>query len=338
MTLAVTAAAAIALSAGVPSALATDRILSPDEPRYVKDKRTTPETYERFAAKRKTMKATKAAPSVNAESVRKTPKPEKSKAPKPHETPPEAAKKASLATSTPVAKERVSSLHPEPPHAERAKKTTKGKKQTYDTANADVVQKTGSLSANVLLGSLATILFFNSTRDETFTVPDVATPESGPAGGHPEGATAPTSVAAAGQNAASAQGWIDAWSKARPSEDKMVEAETYAAESALANAKAAQAWIDAWMSTSSSEEEIAQSATYGEEAAAARAAEAQRWINAWVAQTPSFGIPAGSVAEAQRWIEEWEKNGEPANAAEKEEAKGFLKKFLEKLFGGFGKK
>ena len=41
-----------------------------------------------------------------------------------------------------------------------------------------------------------------------------------------------------------------------------------------------------------------------------------------------------SVEEAKEWIEDWEKKGKPTDEAEKEEAKGLLKK----LFGGFGKK
>ena len=92
---------------------------------------------------------------------------------------------------------------------------------------------------------------------------------------------------------------IDAINNIDTVEDKEEEASTYAAEAAEANAKAAQAWIDAWAATQA-----------------------------------SFGATAASVEEAKEWIENWEKEGKPTDEAEKEEAKGFLKK----LFGGFGKK
>ena len=200
----------------------------------------------------------------------------------------------------------------------------KEKKASYSSGNAETVKKTGGLSVNVLAGSLAAFLFFNSAKDDTFN----------PTASKPKAATTPKAGSDPAANAASAQGWIDAWSKNAPSQDKEEEASTYAAEAAEANAKAAQAWIDAWVNNASSESEIEQSAAYAAEAAAARAAEAQAWIDAWAATQASFGATAASVEEAKEWIENWEKEGKPTDEAEKEEAKGFLKK----LFGGFGKK
>ena len=314
VTLAVSAAAAFALGAGVPPALATDRILSPDEPGYLKDLRNNPAKYEAYAAAQEAIKSIpKAAPAVTATqtATKKAPK-----APKAAPAP-----KAAKAEKKPAAA-KPASLQPGPSKP-AAPAPAKEKKASYNSGNADVVKKTGGLSVNVLAGSVASLLFFNSTKDETFKpVTSKPKPLQPKAGSDPAA------------NAASAQGWIDAWSKNAPSQDKEEEASTYAAEAAEANAKAAQAWIDAWVTNGSSEAEIEQSAKYTEEAAAARAAEAQAWIDAWTAAQASIGATAASVEEAKEWIEDWEKKGKPTDEAEKEEAKGLLKK----LFGGFGKK
>jgi len=313
VTLAVSAAAAIALGAGVPPALATDRILSPDEPGYLKDLRNNPAKYEAYAAAQEAIKnIPKAAPAVTVKETATT------KAPKAPKAAP--APKAPKVEKKPAAA-KPPSLQPAPSKP-AAPAPAKEKKASYSSGNADVVKKTGGLSVNVLAGSVAAFLFFNSTKDETFS-PDTSKPK----------AVMPKAGSDPAANAASAQGWIDAWSKNAPSQDKEEEASTYAAEAAEANAKAAQAWIDAWVSNGSSEAEIEQSAKYAAEAAAARAAEAQAWIDAWAAQA-SFSATAASVEEAKEWIEDWEKKGKPTDEAEKEEAKGFLKK----LFGGFGKK
>ena len=320
VTLAVSAAAAFALGAGVPPALATDRILSPDEPGYLKDLRNNPAKYEAYAAAQETIKnIPKAAPAVTVQKNVTQKAPDAAKAAKAAKTP-----KAAKAEKKPAAA-KPASLQPGPSKKPAAPAPAKAKKATYNSGNADMVKKTGGLSVNVLAGSVATLLFLNSTKDETFNpVTSKPKPLRPKAGSDPAA------------NAASAQSWIDAWSKSSPSQDKEEEASTYAAEAAEANAKAAQAWIDAWVSNGSSESEIEQSAKYAEEAAAARAAEAQAWIDAWTAAQVSIGATAASVEEAKEWIENWEKKGKgkPIDKAEKEEAKGFLKK----LFGGFGKK
>ena len=315
VTLAVSAAVALALGADVPPALATDRILSPDEPGYLKDLRNNPAKYEAYAAAQEAIKSIpKTAPAVTATqtATKKAPKAPKA-APEP---------KAPKAAKKPVAA-KPASLQPGPSKP-AAPAPAKEKKASYSSGNAETVKKTGGLSVNVLAGSLAAFLFFNSAKDDTFN----------PTASKPKAATTPKAGSDPAANAASAQGWIDAWSKNAPSQDKEEEASTYAAEAAEANAKAAQAWIDAWVNNASSESEIEQSAAYAAEAAAARAAEAQAWIDAWAATQASFGATAASVEEAKEWIEDWEKKGKPTDEAEKEEAKGFLKK----LFGGFGKK
>jgi hypothetical protein len=315
VTLAVSAAVAVALGADVPPALATDRILSPDEPGYLKDLRNNPAKYEAYAAAQEAIKSIpKTAPAVTATqtATKKAPKAPKA-APEP---------KAPKAAKKPVAA-KPASLQPGPSKP-AAPAPAKEKKASYSSGNAETVKKTGGLSVNVLAGSLAAFLFFNSAKDDTFN----------PTASKPKAATTPKAGSDPAANAASAQGWIDAWSKNAPSQDKEEEASTYAAEAAEANAKAAQAWIDAWVNNASSESEIEQSAAYAAEAAAARAAEAQAWIDAWAATQASFGATAASVEEAKEWIENWEKEGKPTDEAEKEEAKGFLNK----LFGGFGKK
>ena len=83
VTLAVSAAVAIALGADVPPALATDRILSPDEPGYLKDLRNNPAKYEAYAAAQEAIKSIpKTAPAVTATQTATKKAPKAPKAPK----------------------------------------------------------------------------------------------------------------------------------------------------------------------------------------------------------------------------------------------------------------
>lgn len=280
MALAVSTAAVITLGAGVSPSFAIDRILSPEEPGYLKDLRANPAKYEAFAqAQDAIANLPKSAPAVAVA---------KKAAPKAAKT----VKASPKAASAPKAVVKVA---PKPPSLQPPKGSvnnvapSKQKKAKYDSGNAAVEKKAfGGLSGSVLVGSLATALFFASTKDEEFS-PTTSKPKAVKTQAKPK----PNAAAAAAANAKEAQAWIDASNNAKeaqewinawrhaPVEEEALEANAYAAEAAQANAKAAQEWIDAWVATDSDKVDVEASQLYVSEAAAARAAEAQRWINDW---------------------------------------------------------
>jgi len=276
--LAVSTAAVITLGAGVSPSFAIDRILSPEEPGYLKDLRANPAKYEAFAqAQDAIANLPKSAPAVAVA---------KKAAPKAAKT----VKASPKAASAPKAAVKVA---PKPPSLQPPKGSvnnvapSKQKKAKYDSGNAAVEKKAfGGLSGSVLVGSLATALFFASTKDEEFS-PTTSKPKAVKTQAKPKPNAAAAANAKEAQawidasnNAKEAQEWINAWRHA-PVEEEALEANAYAAEAAQANAKAAQEWIDAWVATDSDKVDVEASQLYVSEAAAARAAEAQRWINDW---------------------------------------------------------
>ena len=278
MALAVSTAAVITLGAGVSPSFAIDRILSPEEPGYLKDLRANPAKYEAFAqAQDAIANLPKSAPAVAVA---------KKAAPKAAKT----VKASPKAASAPKAAVKVA---PKPPSLQPPKGSvnnvapSKQKKAKYDSGNAAVEKKAfGGLSGSVLVGSLATALFFASTKDEEFS-PTTSKPKAVKTQAKPKPNAAAAANAKEAQawidasnNAKEAQEWINAWRHA-PVEEEALEANAYAAEAAQANAKAAQEWIDAWVATDSDKVDVEASQLYVSEAAAARAAEAQRWINDW---------------------------------------------------------
>ena len=278
MALAVSTAAVITLGAGVSPSFAIDRILSPEEPGYLKDLRANPAKYEAFAqAQDAIANLPKSAPAVAVA---------KKAAPKAAKT----VKASPKAASAPKAAVKVA---PKPPSLQPPKGSvnnvapSKQKKAKYDSGNAAVEKKAfGGLSGSVLVGSLATALFFASTKDEEFS-PTTSKPKAVKTQAKPKPNAAAAANAKEAQawidasnNAKEAQEWINAWRHA-PVEEEALEANAYSAEAAQANAKAAQEWIDAWVATDSDKVDVEASQLYVSEAAAARAAEAQRWINDW---------------------------------------------------------
>ena len=330
----VTAAAALMIAA---PAFAGDRLLTPEQPGYLRAVRENPELYgvgiaaEAPAAPTTvavpkespttpaTVAVTKNPPAVKAEATKaEKPKPAaKAEKPKP-------AAKAEKPKSKPAAQgPKPPSLMPKP--SKPAPKPAKEKKETFKSGNAEVVKKDTGLSPGIIVGGLATLAFLSGTRDNSFdpNVKSTAAPKTKPkVAPKPSASSTADADAVAKANAADAQDWIDSWKESNSGE----------AMAAEANAAEAQGWIDAWSSgvkttTASAEPQT----TDPEDAAKANAAEAQAWIDAWSAGVQS----SANAKDAQGWIDAWKKDGKsaPKDGESKEEKKGFLSK----VFGFFKK-
>ena len=283
VTLAVTTAVVIALTGGVPYALASDRVLSPSEPGYIKDLRVNPGKYEAYAAAQEAIARLPKAPAMG---VAKKPAPAKAV---------KAVPKTEKQAKTPVlktAQKKAPSVKPPSPQprpgarAAAAAPVTEPKPKYVSSKKEVVTSKFGGIGETAVFGSLVTALFFVSTKNDEFVptstgVAKTGTSAKSDASAKANAAVAPDSVAAPA-NATEAQAWINTWRNASLAEEGEKEAGLYAAEAAQANGKIAQKWIDTWVvATATDPEDVDASRRYADEAAAARAADAQRWIDDW---------------------------------------------------------
>ena len=301
-------------------AFAGDRLLTPEQPGYLRAVRENPELYgagiaAEAPAAPATVAVTKNPPAVKAAAT---------KAEKPKAEKPKPAAKAEKPKSKPAAQgPKPPSLMPKP--SKPAPKPAKEKKETFKSGNAEVVKKDTGLSPGIIVGGLATLAFLSGTRDNSFdpNVKSTAAPKTKPkVAPKPSASSTADADAVAKANAADAQDWIDSWKESNSGE----------AVAAEANAAEAQGWIDAWSSgvkttTASAEPQT----TDPEDSAKANAAEAQAWIDAWSAGVQS----SANAKDAQGWIDAWKKDGKsaPKDGESKEEKKGFLSK----VFGFFKK-
>ena len=222
-----------------------DRVLSPEEPGYLKDKRAHPEKYlytERpdvapVPAVAPTPAVTPG-PSTPVKKAKKTPK-----ASSPAMKPPSLQPKPPKRLST-----------PDLPPSELKKAPRGGREGSF------VEKQRLGLSPQVLGGTVAVTFAYVTTTNAAFDPTlekkvQSATSELGASWGSPP----PNDPDA---NAASAQAWIDEWLIAKLS-----------AEVAEANARDAQNWIDQWKRGEYDPVAVAE----------ANAADAQDWINEWAA-------------------------------------------------------